>query len=296
MDVIRPVTITDAMLISSNVAESEYPLWAIGTTYALNAYVINPTDHHIYKSLQAANVGNQPTTSPAWWLDYGADNRWAMFDSAVNTQTVSPGSTLQVTLQPGGINSIGLINLIGSSVTVTLSDGINIVYSRTEDLKIKNAYNFYMYVYEPFAYRQHLIFTDIPNYQHGILTVTVTGINGAQAKCGVCAVGLARYLGRLQYNPSVGITDYSTKETDAFGNPTLVKRAYSKRMTCTLQIDNPIMDDIFRILADFRSEPMAWFGSELFESTIIFGYYKDFSIVIESYPLSTCNLEIEGLI
>ena len=224
MDVIRPVKLTDAMLISSNVPETDYPVYNSGTTYADGAIVMVTTgEHRIYESLQAANTGHTPIDNPLWWLDLGPTNRWAMFDSVVNTQTSNPGN-ISFVLQPGGINSLGLMELEGSSVTVELVDvgTSQIVYSRTENLQIQNAYNFYTHVFEPFAYKKHLIFTDIPTYATGMLQITITGINGAAAKCGVCTVGLARYLGMLQYRPTVGIIDYSTKKTDDFGRTTLV--------------------------------------------------------------------------
>lgn len=298
MDVIRPVTLTDAMLISSNVAEADYPTYNSGTTYAAGDKVIVTTgEHRIYESLQAANTNHAPIDSPLWWLDLGPTTRWAMFDSIVSTQTSNSGA-ISIVLQPGGINSIGLMEVVGSSVTVELVDPANAstVYSRTESLQISNAYNFYTHVFEPFAYKKHLIFTDIPTYANGLLHVTITAVNGGIAKCGVCAVGLARYLGELQYKPTASITDYSSKKTDDFGNTTLVKRAYSKRLSCVLVVDNPIIDEVFRVLSTLRSEPLAWYGSELFEATIVFGYYKDFNVVIDNVSFSTCNLEIEGLI
>lgn len=296
MDVIRPVSITDAMLISSNVPETDQSEWVAGTTYGEGNLVMCTTsgDHHRYESLQAGNVGHNPKDSPTWWLDLGATNRWAMFDSVVSTQTSNSGS-IELVLQPGGINSLGLIEIEGSSVTAELFDGATVVYSRTENLQISNAYSFYTHIFEPFAYKKHLIFTDIPTYATGQLHITITGINGGVAKCGVIAVGQSRYLGILQAKPTVGITDYSTKTTDAFGNLTLVKRAYSKRMSCVLWVGNDIVDEVVRILYNLRSEPLAWFGSEMYEATTIFGYYKDFSVMIESVDYSTCNLEIEGL-
>jgi hypothetical protein len=296
MDVIRPVKITDGVLISSNVPENDHGVYNAGTTYANGDRVIVTTgSHRIYESLQNGNINHDPVASPTWWLDVGPTNRWAMFDSVISTQTSNAGS-VSIVLQPGGINSLGIMEMEGASVSVELWDGAVRVYERTEDLQIKNAYTFYTHIYEPFAYKKHLIFTDIPNYANGQLHITITGINGGIAKCGVIAVGLSRYLGDLQWQPTAGIIDYSSKITDDFGNTTLVKRAFSKKLSCVLQVESAIIDEVYRILTAIRSEPLAWYGSELYETTIVFGFYKDFSVVIDGYSHSTCNLEIEGLI
>jgi hypothetical protein len=50
-------------------------LWAVGTTYALNA-LVGASDGNIYKSLANGNVGNNPTLTPASWLNTGVLNPW----------------------------------------------------------------------------------------------------------------------------------------------------------------------------------------------------------------------------
>ena len=68
MRVIRPVIITDAMLISSTVAEPDVApdaaadpaAYSAGTTYALADRASLAATHRIYESLQAGNTGNSP--------------------------------------------------------------------------------------------------------------------------------------------------------------------------------------------------------------------------------------------
>lgn len=74
---IRPVTITDAMLTSTNVNEATVAAYNGATTYALAAVVGVTTGHtqSIYESLQASNTGHTPASSPTWWkfLSYAYD-------------------------------------------------------------------------------------------------------------------------------------------------------------------------------------------------------------------------------
>ncbi|ATQ74860.1 hypothetical protein CR152_10240 [Massilia violaceinigra] len=70
---IRPVAITDAMLISSTVPEGLAQEYSSGSTYVLGAVVgvSTGTKQAVYQGLQASNVGHAPATSPTWWKPLG---------------------------------------------------------------------------------------------------------------------------------------------------------------------------------------------------------------------------------
>ncbi len=132
MRVIPPLPITDAILTSSTCAEPSAgeAVYNAATTYAVGDVVIVAADHRTYQSLQAGNLANTPITSPTWWLDIGASNRWKMFDLLRNTQT-EQASPLTVVLTPGlRVNSLALLGLVADSVTVSVVTGdqlLNIV-------------------------------------------------------------------------------------------------------------------------------------------------------------------------
>jgi hypothetical protein len=105
-------------------------------------------------------------------------------------------------------------------------------------------------------------------------------------------------LGYTQYGSSVGLRDYSIKETDEYGNIVLTERSFSKKMTANIMVDNYNFNKVNNLLTDIRTTPSVFIGSEdsRFNQSIVFGYYKEYSVVI-SYPtMSMCSLEIEGLI
>jgi hypothetical protein len=91
MYIIRPVPINDTRLISSNVAEDDYPEYAPATTYATDdiVIVIEPNVHTIYKSLEDANTGNYPPLFTDKWENIGTVNRWKAFNEKIAEQTVS---------------------------------------------------------------------------------------------------------------------------------------------------------------------------------------------------------------
>lgn len=296
MKVVKPVTFTDAMLTSSTVAENDYAAWSGATTYALDAYCIMASTHRIYKSLQAANTNHQPDTSPTWWLDVGPTNRWGMFDSQVGTVTSVTG-TITVVLTPGRIDSLGLLQLYADTVTVAMTSDGDTVYSNSINLNYgPPVADWYDYFFAPIRRRTDVVLLDLPPYSDCILTITIDGA-GSTAQCGMVVMGLVSELGGTQYGCTVGITDYSKKGTDDFGNPILTVRGYAKKMEGQIFFENTELDFVHAVLAELRATPALWIGADdLYSSLIVFGFYRDFSIQI-SYPTaSLCSLQIEGMI
>ena len=85
------------------------------------------------------------------------------------------------------------------------------------------------------------------------LRVVITGNTGQTIRCGHLIVGQGRYLGKLKYGSKAGITDYSTKETNTFGETYLSQGAYSKTNDLTLWIDRGAIDQIFTVLSSIRA-------------------------------------------
>jgi hypothetical protein len=136
--------------------------------------------------------------------------------------------------------------------------------------------------------------SDVDSIATGIL-IFIVNYTAGTAKIGEFIVGTKTTLGSMRYSPSIGITDYSTKEVDAYGKYTIVERSYAKRMSCSLIILNTAVDEVIRLLYLYRATPLVWVGDPSYNSLIVYGYYKDFQVVF-SRPLSCdCSLEIEGL-
>lgn len=124
--------------------------------------------------------------------------------------------------------------------------------------------------------------------------MTVVNVIG-DAKVGELVVGQKFDIGRMQYSPQVGITDYSTVTTDTFGNMKMVQRAYAKKLRCNVNVENTKIDDVQRVIAAYRSTPVPWIGSEDYSCLIVFGFYKTFELVIPRPYDSMMALDIQGL-
>jgi hypothetical protein len=295
MKVVKPTALTAAMLISTTAAEA-YGAWNAGTAYALDAFVIRTTTNHVYQCIQGPSTGNTPETSPLYWTDKGPTNTWAMFDSQISTQSVAT-SSLSVVVKPGLCNSICLFGLVGATLTVTVRDGLAgpVVYTRTVTLDGTVITDWYQYYFEPSVQLTSVVLSDLPPYGNAHITATVSGTGSV--KCGTLLLGTFYELGDVQLGATSGITDYSRKDTDAFGVVTFVQRPYSDRIGVDLIFMKSQLNKVKSILASVRATPCAWIGTDAsgFEVLNTLGFYKDFSIVIAYPTRSLCSLEIEGL-
>ena len=305
--IVEPITITDSILIASgsppetNVPENDYAVWSAGTTYAAGDRVILTSTHKIYESLLGSNTGNDPTmvSSPTYWIEVGPTNRWAAFDTSVSTSTTQ-ANNITYTLEPSSVNNLlAVLNINnGSSVTVTVnspSQSPSLVYTKTIDLGgAPITSGWWVWFFGLRRQQTQAIFDDIPPYADGIFTIEILG--GSDLSVGVIMLGQQQLYGLgIKYGARVGIQDYSRKETNEFGDTVLVKRAFAKRANVDLFLDKSEVDPLQRELSRIRATPVLWILSNDYESTTLFGFYKNFDVLI-SYPEhADCTLEIEGL-
>ena len=309
MKFIRPTTVTDAMLTSSTVPETDYTAWNAATSYTVGTRVTRAVSgtHKNFENLIAGVNATLPelatTGATPRWLDLGANNRWAMFDGLVGTAT-SATTSMTIVLAPGRFNSLALMQVDAGLITVDLSVSGESVFSASINMTTGNSVgDWYQYFYEPVYQQDALVITDlvdaslldIPAYSEGVLTVTLSKTTGT-VSVGALIVGLYAELGDTQYQPTIGIIDYSRKDVDAFGRVVVTPRAYSKRMSASVMVKKASVDNVARLLAQYRSTPLVWVGAgSLYTSMIIYGFYKDWEISIENSAISNLSLQVEGL-
>ena len=202
-------------------------------------------------------------------------------------------------LAPGAINSVALLELTGASAVVSMTSvsGGGTVYNQTVNLDASEVSDYYAYFFSPFLQKTAVVLTDLPPYADGILTVSITG--SGTVSMGVLVVGLQTLLGASQYGAAAGITDYSIKTTDAFGNTTLTQRSYAKRTSTKLWLAKGAINRVHRKLSDLRATPCVWVGVEddsgTYEPLTVYGFFKDFSVEVAYPEAALCSLEIEGM-
>lgn len=298
MKVLAPLAITDALLTSSTLAETEHAAWNSGTTYAAEDRVIYA--HKVYESLQASNTNKTPgaTASALWWIEVGPSNRWAMFDGSVSTASADT-TDIEVVITPGAVvDAVAIIAGIGSTVRVQMHDGATSVYDQTQSLDSTPIEDWESYFFADQVLAGELLFSGLPRYFSGVITVTIEATSSAIASVGALLLGRLHSIGDTAPNASAGITDYSRKETDTFGTTSLLQRSFAKRSQQRIVMDTDDLRRVQALLSGLRATPAAWIGDDdtaRFAPLAIFGWFRSFSIDIPGPVTSYCTLEIEGL-
>jgi hypothetical protein len=297
MIIIQPVPITAAMLTASNVPETDAPLWTAGT-YSLGTQRIY--EHRVYEVIVASTTDRPDIGAAAatpTWLDLGATNRFKMFDQIISTETVYAGE-VDVDITPAAIvNSAAFFGLSGNEITLTITDPIDgVVYIETRSLQDNTLIiDWYPYFFEEIAYLSDMVFLNLPAYGSATLNAVVDA-GASDAKVGEVVIGKQRTIGATNFGTSVSIQDYSIKSTDEFGNTIIVQRAYSKRADYDVTVETSSVAAVQKALADIRTTPTVFVGDENRPETFVYGFYKQFNIVLSTPSISDCSIEVEGLV
>lgn len=307
--VLEPIAITDAKygvtLVDLNEPEPTGPnpdpiAWNAATAYAIGDRVTRATTHSIYERLTAGTSATLPESDAANWAKVRATNKWAMFDLSNSTQTQKANSfSFYVFLGAAdAIDHIVFDNVDADAIRVTAwrSDLVaTLGYDRTISLKSRSVRGWWQYFFNRFVYRTQAVFDNLPPLAGIAFAVTVFKTGGV-AKVGTCVLGRAKNIGTALSGSSVGIRDYSTKDTDRFGNTAVVQRPFSKRMDFSVQIDSPRVDEVENFLAKYRAVPAVYMGAgTAYSSAVMYGYYTNFGVVIGGPVFSQCNVQVEGL-
>lgn len=269
--------------------------------------VTAPTDkvHKIYQSLSSGNQGNYPPLdvleAVPKWVDIGATNRWKCFDNSVGTLTENADS-ITYTIVPGTVfDSIAFLGLVGQSVQIKLTDATDgVVYDETVNLLdmiptgTAADMDWYAYFFSDIRQTAEVARPGISLYLNTTVEITIT-YTGGTAKAGGIILGTQMTLGETLYSPQVGIRDYSIKGTDDYGNPQIVERAYANKGTFDLIIPKASIAYIRNVLASYRATLLLWIGADDHEETIIYGFFKEFNMVIAYPDFAECSIEVEGI-
>jgi hypothetical protein len=202
---------------------------------------------------------------------------------------------------PGGVTTYGTAGVANGMIyldfTATATSHQVGVASGTDASNFRIAYIHLHELYEETITlngNTEAVSLDITTYSDPRLWIVINK-SGDTVLCGEIVVGNSYNLGTLLYAPTIGILDYSVKSVDDFGNYSVTERAYSTRASFDLIAENTEIDALFNKIAEIRATPVVYVGSETHLSLVVYGYYKEFSLVIPYKNYSTYSLDVEGL-
>lgn len=296
--VTRYADVSTAALISE-VPENDYAEWASGTTYALGDRVIYTVSgaHSVYESVLGSNTNHNPSTDDGtYWIYVSKTNRWKMFDNSNTSQTVKADDIKVDISYASRPNCVFFSNVEAQFITVIMYDSNNnVVFEQTtkmyEDTGVASYFSWFT---NQVKRRKELFIYPLPPLANCRISAIIDN-NGEDAKCGTMLVGSAETIGLTELGASVGIQDYSVKQRNDFGDYQILERAFNKRGQFNIFVDNNVIDRLQNTLSSVRATATLYVGTSKYSSTQIYGFYRDFDIVIAYNNYSLVTIEIEGL-
>lgn len=285
------------------------PTWTSGVTYSVGQQVTRTTTNKIYQCLVANGAVNTTppenllTGSPIYWLELGPSNKYAMFDLLRNSSTKATntnGTSIVVAFTPSSrVDSLALVGMKRvTSVTVTVapSSMAAVIYSKVVTLTERETTTWYQYFFNKITTKSSLVLFDLPVISTPYITVTMSGTS---IECGGLAVGMQEYIGIVQRGATNDVINFSRVDRDVFGNATLVQRRNVPKTTQTLLLEASYLDRVRKLRDSLNGTTAVWVGLDdiqnqfYFESLLIVGFYRNFSINIDNPALVVINLELE---
>ena len=309
MKIVPPVTVNDARLTSTTIAEPDTArsevAWVSGSNYAIGAQVIRTQTHRRYQALVAITAGTTaPESAPTQWTDIGPTNRYAMFDTERNSSAVVTGTSISIVITPSlRVSALCIFGMVGiETVTVTGRSGIggSVVYSKTVNLSSRTTADWSDYFFGTFSNRESLVLLDLPLQTN--LSVTVDFARAASGTMSIetVAIGNPLDIGGAQYGASSDIIDFSRVDRDAFGNATLVKRKNVPVFSATILADKAKVPAIRKLREQYAATPLVFLALDdssdsYFDALALIGIYKRMTVVVDYPNSSLVQLEAEGL-
>lgn len=291
---------------SGEFASDTVGYWDSAVTYAAGQRVVDSVEHIVYQSLANSNLNIRPYTDPSKWLKINKTAFWAPFDSASSSRASGPDVSnmnpipqLEYTIKPGRlISNMYLGEIFGSSVTVEMyQPSDTLVYTQTVTFPAASD------ILKAVARRA--VFSGFPLFGDPEVKIKITPVDlrsqglGYKAVIGEIVVGSTYFLGVTRPGLSYGITDYSKKDTDEFGNTSLIVRNYANKFDAQVDVKNAYFNMVYELLQDNRATPCVWLPVDYegaFDETsfALYGTYNDFTLT-QGNSDSLLSLQVEGM-
>lgn len=285
MKILVPLTITNAMLSSSTIAEpaAGEAIWAAATSYVVGQRAILTATHRIYENLIAGVNATSPdlalTGTTPRWMDVGPTNRWSAFDGVVSTGS-SATTSLTYVLLPGFFSSLAFYGLVGSTISISIktAPGGTVFYTYSGDL-LELPVDYYDYYFGTLRQLSKLILDNILTYANPEMTVTISAAAGAPVAVGMIAIGTfysligADSLGGTEYGATAEPITYSYIKTDIFGTTKIIRRHSATNMNIRVILPQNEADAALQIVQSVLDVPAAWVASAVpgYDGLNVFG-------------------------
>ena len=295
--IVKPVEMTPAKLISTNVLNEAIAAWA-AKAYAIGEQCIH--DRSIWESKLAGNSATPPKQGDPMWYRVRAVNSWAALDRKKLTPTRHPGTATYV-FKPGeAISAFAIINAKELRwVNVRMVDpDYGEVYNRTNvvgELPIASDWHSFLLLPWEWADDSQGFFLDLPTFPNATLHVELVGTS--EMEIGAMLFGMARSFGKgIHWGLELGLKDYSSKEADKYAETEIVERFSADTVDCTPMVYTAEVTLLHRFLKDLRATPALYINIQEQAATNVYALFQDMRITFENVKYSELNIRLESLI
>lgn len=281
------------------------PSYSSGAVYGLGDKVV--FEFVIYESLDEDNEDNQPDQNPDKWLRIRTVNDKAFIDLDQGDRSTGTGESY-FAIRTGDTGALGRFNsaaMLDISAQRSATFFVQYPNSLGGFYASKKSESNFPSVINPVQvsetiYMDDFVDDNLPSvsYFASVMSGSVRSNEGVDNSLGEVLCGIYSEIGDTQSGLRTSIIDFSRTERDQFGQFNIIKRGFSKRVEADIFVSNEDYNRSVRLLNEIRQTPVLFATSgrdDLAEGAIVFGYYRDYEVVVDYPNHSLINIEIEGL-
>lgn len=299
LQIIAGTRVTDAMLVGTNLAETEHAAYSGSATYNKGSRVIH--QHVIYESVQDGNTGNTPGAldSGQWWGKVGPTNKWAAFDLSSSTKALMTGDSYFELRSGQSISSVMLINCAGiQSVRLRLIEGGTTHFDQLHSMAaVMSEPTWYSWFFDSRVNKTRLIVSDLPARPLATLRIDIYPIGSETASVGTVQFGRSYKVG---IGVKTGVTlerlDFSSAEENKYTGEIdyLMPRPPGKRQQLTVVLDPSEFDATDALLDRLVGVPCMFIVPGPFKALSLWGYLPGSSQSVPYVNAPELNITIRG--
>lgn len=295
--IMRPMAVTDATLVSSNVPEDDEDLYDPDTVYPLGAVVMLLATHSVYENSLPDNKGNNPKDHPNKWTRIRATNRHRLFDGANSSRTEQAGNISYVFAPGETVAMSAALDLTNCfSVQWQLVDP---VYGNVYDYTAlpspspvqSDWWEFYFGQWEGGS--NVALAEGMPSFPNAELRVTFVG--GPHLAVGDLMFGQPRIWGvGVKYGARLGWQLYSKREPNKYGDIELIRLPAAKTASVELVLKSSEVDPLLTYLEQIHADLCLFIVLRKYGAGVIYGLFERPVLLLDDYEQSVWDLEILG--
>lgn len=255
-------------------AENPIAEWSAGGIYEQFELVKVTTTYSIIYQALISNSGYAPASSPSYWKQI-----WVTSEPVI-------GAHITCNLMTSNVDAVAYFGLEAHFAVVWPSYQLPSIGRILDD----GRQDVICWVRDP-----EVVYPEIHEPTQAV-GISIMGL-GTEVRCGgLQACRKLIDIGQARLGADTGIVDFSRKITDGFGVTYLKQGAWAKDANLDVVVPTDQVNAVFRALVSVRGVPVVWYepGGD-FEPLLIYGFFREFRIVLAGDTNCLCRLALEGL-